>query len=123
VVTLSNGHGGAIPNVTLCTDNCDPFTNAGCAAAGTSCQVGQEPTGQMRWLTTCAGAGNLVQGQVCDPMNNQCSPTYGCFNTGTQDECFQYCDVAAPTCANCTPLMSSSLQPVYIGTTEIGVCQ
>jgi hypothetical protein len=123
VVQLSNGSGGAIPNVTLCTDNCNVFTSAGCAAQGTSCQLGQEPTGQMRYLTLCGVAGTLGKGAVCDPMNSQCAPTFGCFNTGTEDQCYQYCEVGNPlSCSTCTALLDSSMQPIYIGTQKVGVC-
>ncbi len=122
VVQLSDGSGGAIPDVTLCTDNCNPFTNAGCAAAGTSCQVGQEPTGQMRPLTLCAAAGTLGKGMACDPTNNQCAPTFGCFSTGAQNKCYQYCDVANPSCATCTGIEDMALQPVYIGNKQVGIC-
>jgi hypothetical protein len=120
IVTLNDGHGGAIPDVTLCTDNCDPVTNAGCPASGTSCQVGQEPTGQMRNLTFCTGAGTLGQGETCDPTNNECLPTYGCIS----NVCLQYCDAANPSCVTCAPLQNSTtMTDIFIGSTQIGVCE
>src|SRR5207249_9846968 len=96
LLTLNDGMGGSIPDVTLCTENCDPTTNMGCIA-GTGCQLEQELMGQMRFLTQCTPIGQKTQGQSCDPMQWECAATYGCFNTGV-DVCLKYCNVNAPSC-------------------------
>jgi len=120
-VQVGDASGNPIPNVTLCTDNCDPFTNTGCAAAGTSCQIEQEQTGQMLPFTLCGAAGTQGKGMVCD-STHLCAPMFGCFSSGAQNDCYQYCDVANPSCATCTAIENMQLQPVYIGNKQVGIC-
>ncbi len=124
IIQLNDGKGGSIPNVTLCTDNCDVTTNAGCVP-GAGCQLGREQTGQMRWLTFCGGTGTKGKNQVCDPMLEECLPGFGCFSTGTSDICLQYCNVNGSTCPNfgaCSPLQDQSGSSIFIGSIQVGVC-
>jgi hypothetical protein len=120
VVTLSDGMGGSIPDATLCTENCNPISNVGCPVAGTSCQVGQESTGLMRFLTFCTEAGNKTQYALCNPSANDCAPGYGCFNDGIDDLCLKYCDFGnggvCPAGASCFDIQ------VQIGNTFYGAC-
>jgi hypothetical protein len=121
---LSDDMGGSIPNVALCSGDCDLTTNSGCPVAGTGCQLGQEQTGQMRWLTYCAVTGTLGHDTMCDPTLEQCGQTLGCINTGVADLCLQYCDVSSPSaCPMCSPLVDQSQQPIVVGNIQVGVCQ
>ena len=100
--TLNDGMGGSIPDVTLCTEGCDPTTSAGCPVSGTSCQLGKEAMGQMRFFTFCSGAGTKTQMQACVPANDECAPSFGCFNIGTMaspdNVCLKYCKVFGAPC-------------------------
>jgi hypothetical protein len=123
LLQLSDGSGGSIPNVKLCTANCSPITNVGCSVPGTSCQLLQESTGAMRLLTDCRGAGSKTHLATCDPMLDDCAPKFGCFNIGTQTSpqyaCLQYCNYGSPAC----PSGQSCLDlGVSLGGTEFGAC-
>jgi hypothetical protein len=124
LVTLSNGmDGGSIPNVTLCTENCDLLTSTGCAA-GLSCQVGQEAAGQMRFFTQCTGAGAGLEGAACT-TSADCARDFACVNNGVSNVCLQYCDVNAPACGalTCFQLVDAAMAPFVIGNMSVGVCQ
>lgn len=116
LITLNDGSSGQIPGVTLCTENCDPSTNVGCPVAGTSCQLAQEPMGQMRLLTRCGAAGFGTQGAACTD-DGDCAATFGCFNAGTT-QCLKYCKVGGAACPG--GLTCSSLG--MIGNTTYGAC-
>jgi hypothetical protein len=122
IIQLNDGTGGSIPNVTLCSANCDPSTNVGCSAPGSSCQLLQESSGLMRTLTDCRGAGTKTYMAACDPTLDECAATYGCFNIGTvampQDVCLKYCKYPNGNCGaqTCLDLMA------FVGTTDYGVC-
>jgi len=126
-LTLSDGTAtGTIPNATLCSNTCNPATGTGCSVPGTGCQVGQESTGQMRWLTFCSGAGTKGSGQTCT-SSSDCKPQYGCLNTGNADECVQYCDVNNPSCSGattCGALMDSATSAtIVVDGITLGACQ
>lgn len=123
ILHLNDGMGGSIPDVALCTENCDPSTNAGCPIAGASCQLGQEQDGQMRWLTFCDGSGAKTDLQTCDPMVNDCAPTFGCFNIAQpgdpeDDVCLKYCKVGGAPCPNFALCQSIG----QVGNNDFGVC-
>lgn len=116
VVKLSDGSGGQIPGVALCSESCDPIANTGCPVAGTSCQLLKESTGQKRLYTQCTASGSGTQGASCT-NNLNCAPTYGCFNTGTS-QCVKYCKIGGAACPG--SLTCNSLGT--LGATEYGVC-
>lgn len=123
-LALSNGMGGSIANADLCSGDCDLTTNSGCPVTGTGCQLGQEQTGQMRWLTYCAVAGTLGQDAMCDPTLDECGPTFGCLNNGVANLCLEYCDASnLSSCPTCVALTDQSQQPIFVGTIEVGVCE
>jgi hypothetical protein len=125
LLTLDNGMGGSIPNVTICTPNCDPLTNAGCPATS-MCDLRRESMGLMRWLTLCDPAGTKTKGQVCDPTANDCAPKFTCINNGTNNVCLQYCNVNAPNCPagqTCGALQDQNFQPITLGNVTFGVCE
>jgi len=124
VTKLSDGSGGQVAGVTLCSDNCNATTNVGCAA-GTGCTFGREAAGQMRLYTTCREAGSGTQNASCTD-DTDCAATYGCFNTGSADVCLKYCNVNAPSCpagASCTPItIGADAVEVIIGNVTYGAC-
>lgn len=123
-VKLNDGSGGQVPGVTLCSENCNATTNVGCAA-GTGCTFGREAAGQMRLFTTCREAGSGTQNSSCTD-DTDCAATYGCFNTGSVNECLKYCNVNAASCpagASCTPItIGNDAVEVIIGNVTYGAC-
>jgi hypothetical protein len=122
---LSDGNGGSIPDENLCSQNCDPETNAGCVS-GATCQVGVEASGAMRTFTICQGAGPGGMNAPCGSVSD-CAATFDCVSTGAETVCLQYCyvDGAMPSgCASCTPLTAGNANtPIYLGSKQVGVCQ
>lgn len=115
---------GSIAGVTMCTGNCSPITNSGCIGSGNGCVFGAEQSGQMRTFTFCTQVGTGGKNTACT-SNFDCKATYGCINNGTSNVCLQYCDAnnfSACGGAGCTPLQDSSMNPIYIGSTQLGVC-
>jgi hypothetical protein len=126
--TLGDGNGGVLPDVTLCTESCDPVTNTGCQVAGSGCQVAQEPAGGMdRIYSYCAAGGVATQGQPC-PIGDECAPTYGCFDVGGNKTCLRWCSTPGLVgpCqqpALCQALNAPGGGPLAIGEVNYGVCQ
>jgi hypothetical protein len=119
-ITLSNGTAnGSIPNATLCSSKCNPATNSGCAQ-GTGCQPGQEPTGQMRFLTYCDATGQGGRHATC-ASSSDCKAGYGCLNNGNSNVCVQWCDMSdfsACGGAGCQALQT----PILVDGVTYGVC-
>jgi hypothetical protein len=100
---------------------CDPTTNSGCPT-GTGCQVGSETTGQLRTYTLCETSGTKGKNKTCTDSTS-CLPEYDCVDTGTNTVCLEYCYVNNATCANCVALQNSTtMDPIYIGSNQVGVC-
>jgi hypothetical protein len=122
---LSDGNGGAIPNENLCSNTCDPVAATGCPV-GLGCQVGAEPSGQMRTFTVCESAGAGTQGEVCG-TSADCATGFNCVTStdGITTLCLQYCyvGVAQTGCATCTPLSSSAQTSLVVNGKQVGVCQ
>jgi hypothetical protein len=122
-INLDDGNGGDVPNVALCSDDCNLVTNAGCQVAGTSCQIGLRDMTDP--FTLCAPSGTGVQDTMCTD-NTGCAPGFICLTTTAMDErCFQWCDVANPTCPGglvCQQLEISAGVPLVIGSTSYGAC-
>jgi hypothetical protein len=112
--------GMPIPDVKLCSTNCEPATNVGCPS-GTACNLAQETEGQMRILTLCSVAGAGTTGDTCLD-NTDCAPNYGCLGDagGGNLVCLEYCRVGALDCpaGNCIPFST----PVLLGSVEYGTC-
>ena len=121
---LSDGTAmGSIPNVKLCTGNCNVVNGTGCPT-GTGCDFGQEQTGAMRNFTFCETAGTGAKNSPCT-SNAQCQPTFACINNGTATVCLKYCNVAnVSACGGlgCTPLQDANMMPIIVGGTQLGVC-
>jgi hypothetical protein len=124
VLTLSNGSGGSIPNEMLCSGSCDPVANTGCVT-GMGCQVGVEPTGQMRVFSVCESAGKGVKNGACTTVAD-CAAKFDCVNTGSQTVCLEYCYVGVTQagCTTCTPLSAgTAMTPLVLNGKQVGVCQ
>ncbi len=120
--TLSDGAGGSIPGVSVCSLDCDPITQSGCVS-GSSCQIYQESSGSMRFFTDCAapvGAGG--QGATCTDSTN-CQRGFGCV--GSPGTCQRYCDepatIAGGGCS-ASEACYGFTTPLVIGGIEYGVC-
>jgi len=122
-VQLNDGAGGTIPEVALCSSNCDPSTASGCPA-GLGCVLGQEATGLQRFFFMCFAAGNNLEGEACTTAAD-CAVGYGCYNNGTIDACFKNCNVNTPACGiqTCFALNDQNMQPVFVNGYALGVCQ
>ncbi len=122
VITLSDGSGGSIPGVTLCTRACDPVAQTGCRT-GAYCDIFQESAGSMRYFTDCAApsVGSGTQGASCADADD-CAAGYACLDPGTGDQCVHWCRVGDGTgCSGLTTCVGFT-SPVTIGGTEYGVC-
>ncbi len=111
----------SLPGVTLCTTDCEPISNQGCAVAGLSCQVGATAT---EGYTGCAPAGSVAAGEVCD-ANNLCRAGLVCLpTTANDDRCFAWCNVDNPNCGDvpCQGLEIEMGVPLMIGNVHYGVC-
>lgn len=112
------------PDYRVCTHNCDPISDVGCAETDMKCDIFRETDPPNRSLTQCAGSGSLGQGQEC-ATTSDCAPGYSCFGiTGQTGEwCMKWCDVNAatsgcPAGTTCYPFSS----PIIIGSIEYGAC-
>jgi hypothetical protein len=125
ILKLNDGNGGSIPNVVMCTENCDPTTGVGCPVAGTSCQLAQEPMGQMRFLTHCIGAGAGVQGVSCT-TSADCASKFSCLNIDpnnpTAGTCLKYCKASNPNGCPAGTTCKFFSTPATVGAEEYGVC-
>jgi hypothetical protein len=121
--TLNDANQDPIPDVTICTESCDPATSMGCPSVGTSCQFGREQMGQLRFFTICLASGAGMQGAAC-VGNENCAPTFGCFNDGVSDMCLKYCKVDAPNCPAGTKCVeiTINMDPIVIGSEQYGAC-
>jgi hypothetical protein len=121
---LDDGNGGDVPDVTLCTENCDPISNSGCTVASTACQVASEADGLQRIFTVCAPAGTATQGALC-PIGDECAPSYGCFLTPTAT-CLKWCVVGVaggcPGGTACNELQNGNGDPLNINGIQYGAC-
>jgi hypothetical protein len=125
IVSLSDGSGNTIPNVTLCSTTCNPITNANCTIGGSGCKVGQEQTGAMRWFTSCYPAGNGGQGSPCS-SSADCAPRTWCITSSTQGNiCSTYCNVNAPSCpggTSCSGVQDQNMNPIVVNGVTYGAC-
>lgn len=123
LIGLNDPNQNPIPGVTLCTESCDPTTNIGCPAAATSCQVGSESGGQMRFFTRCLGAGAGKQGTTC-ASSADCAPKFGCFNTTNPMavKCLKHCKASAPNGCPAGTQCVFSQPPELVGAEEYGAC-
>lgn len=98
-LTDPNNPNGVLPNITLCTDSCDPVSGSGCPVGqGVGCGLYQEQDGQMRVFTLCTGAGGGGQLAACT-ANEDCQAGFACFTVDmATQECLKYCKVNNPSC-------------------------
>lgn len=121
ILTLGDGMGGTVPDVTLCTMSCDPVDNTACPTL-TACTIFRESDGAMRFLTHCRGAGMAGQGAACaDDID--CQAGYGCVGpAGGATVCRHWCRVATGAGCPAGTACQSLATPAIIGGVEYGVC-
>lgn len=106
--------------VKVCSDDCNPVTNAGCPA-GTACRIVKAPADPVVFAV-CLDAGAGQQGDTCAKPTD-CEPGFQCV-LPAPDVCAQFCVVASPTCdpgTTCHTFEIAALAPV-IGGVEYGLC-
>lgn len=127
VIGVNDANMMQIPNLTLCSANCDPIANTGCSQVpGLKCTIGQEQAGQMRDFSECIAAGAGTQGASC-AKEQDCAAGYACLTTngGASYNCYKYCNVIAPACGgimNCSPITDANKKNLQIGNTQFGAC-
>ncbi|MEQ8456620.1 MAG: hypothetical protein RLO52_41875 [Sandaracinaceae bacterium] len=121
IIELSDGMGGSIPGVRLCSAQCVPPTANGCPT-GMACSIFGESDGAMRTFTGCTPAGTAPTGASCVDSED-CSPGHFCGDPGTGNECIRLCTVSTggPECGAFEACNSFS-DPAIIGGTEYGFC-
>lgn len=118
---LSNGMGGNLSGVTLCTDGCDPASLTGCPAPGTACALLRETDGAQRWYGQCL-VPPVTSHEGDDCSATPCGPGFACITGDGQMTCQVLCQVGGGACD--APKACTSFQtPVSIGSTEYGVCR
>lgn len=124
VLTLDDGAGSPLPDVLLCSENCDLPSSQGCTLSGTGCQLGL--TDADKAFTLCGPAGAGVYTSLCTDTSD-CAPGFACLPTTANDErCFEWCRVNGPACTDttltCTALEITAGVPLTIGADTFGVC-
>jgi hypothetical protein len=115
VLSIGDGMGGSLPDVVMCSVDCDPTAAVGCPT-GAGCQLLQETDGAMRTYTHCMASGPGSEGATCASALD-CRLGYGCIGS----TCRQYCIVGvAGGCAtgSCAPFPRRAL----VGFVEYGTC-
>ena len=117
----TNGDSQPVPQMKVCTDNCEPWNPAGTCGGGMACEpwsgLGVNPGASL-----CADTGT-VNSFTCSAANPFCSPGYACLS---DNFCYEWCRVNGNDCSGgytCYGLEDSQgNQGLYVGTTEIGIC-
>lgn len=118
--TLSDGAGGSIPGVRVCSRSCDPITSAGCVSNAV-CHVYREMPSAGRFFTDCAGpAGFGFDHDFCID-NTDCERGFFCAESF--GECLAYCNPARGS-ADCVfgDTCYRFATPLIVGGTEYGYC-
>lgn len=113
VIELVDGNDQPIPNVTLCSEICDPILATGCPVPGTGCQPAEG-------YTICVDSG---AGGDLDPCtrNADCAPGFGCIDNGTGVVCLKWCNLNADACPFGT-FCNGLNPPLVVGGTTYGIC-
>jgi hypothetical protein len=105
-------------NVKLCSQNCDPISDQGCAETSMKCYL-LTNNQTMLQLTSCGAAGAGLEGSACSTPSD-CGKGLMCVNDPNTmaTTCRTWCAVSAPNCATCVGLNPA----VVLGVLEYGVC-
>ena len=120
IYTLSDGAGGSVPGVQVCSRACNPITSSGCSASA-ACHLFQESAGARRYHTDCiAPVGTGGQDAFCIDATD-CRRGFACSG----GYCLRYCNapgtIAGGGCSFSEACYGFS-PPLVIGSTEYGVC-
>jgi hypothetical protein len=118
VTELSDGAGGSIPDVTLCSIDCDPTSFVDCPF-GAACTIYREAAGAMRYFTSCRPEGFGFPGDPC-VTEEDCQYGHFCADAGLGRECLTWCtdDFDCDFSQLCNPFET----PVTVGGIEYGFC-
>ncbi|HOR33818.1 MAG: hypothetical protein BWY17_02082 [Deltaproteobacteria bacterium ADurb.Bin207] len=120
-VTYSDaGQSKPVPHMMVCSDQCEPWNPSGTCGGGLSCEpfsdVGQKPG-----TSVCADTG-ATSNATCSQSQPFCAPGYACLS---DNRCYRWCRVGKSDCPGlqtCYGLISGVQEGLYVGNTEIGVC-
>lgn len=111
-------------SVRLCSHNCDPVSDTGCAELATKCDVFHEAEPPNRPYTRCVAAGAVGQDEEC-ASSVDCARGLSCFTiTGqTGSWCMTWCRVGATVSSCPAGTQCGSFSPaLVIGSVEYGAC-
>ena len=117
IQTLSDGAGGEIPGVRLCSRACNPVRQTGCAP-GLMCNIYQEAAGAMRFLTDCTGPVGTGRDAAACTLDSECAAGYACIS----NMCLHWCNVATDEGCSGFEICSGLTPRVVLGGVEYGVC-
>lgn len=120
LLQLNDGMGGTVPNVTMCSQNCDPSSATSCNVSGLGCQAATD-TASNRNYTTCLDAGSGGDSAACPNGPSDCKAGFGCFTAGAQNLCLQWCKMGGVACPQGLTCQGFAT-PLTIGTSTYGVC-
>jgi len=121
VLQLGDGMGGAVPNVSMCSQNCDPTDASSCNVTGLSCQAWVDtPTGKN--YTSCVPSGGIGPGGACPNGDGDCQAGLDCANFTAGPKCAQWCRVGVTVCPGALTCQSFTTPFLLTPTIEYGVC-
>ncbi|HEU5055795.1 MAG TPA: hypothetical protein VFU21_04700 [Kofleriaceae bacterium] len=114
-IELEDAQGHPIPNVSLCTQSCNPVSSSGCPPSW-GCQLFTDhtrcrPSGTGRHMDVCTG-------------DEDCAVGFGCATVGADRFCLRNCrvGVVGPCSAIAGTTCVGYQTPVIIGGVEYGAC-
>lgn len=109
-----------VPEFKVCTDHCQPWNSAATCGAGLACEP-WSALGENPGTSLCAQTGGTST-FVCSAATPFCAPGYACLSDYL---CYEWCRVGGSDCPGgytCYPLTDGTNDGLFVGTTEIGVC-
>jgi hypothetical protein len=117
-VPALNSMGQAIPGISHCTSNCQPWNGKPCAVIdGVTCVM---------WAVDefdCAASAGKSECAACT-FPDECAVGYGCFGSNNNYQCKRWCDDVGLPPSTCGIVSTCySLDPkTHHGSSEVGVC-
>jgi large repetitive protein len=116
LIQIGDANGDPIPGVDVCTNHCEPVTQAGCPS-GQGCLPYEDGAQD---FTDCTLVGTKLDGATCS-VAEECRPGSLCVDdTATLSHCRRMCEVGltCPSGGTCTGFVD----PVDLSGVEVGVC-
>lgn len=119
---LSDGMGGTLAGVRVCTRACNPVSQTGCAP-GLFCSIYRETAGAMRYLTDCAGPPGAGGADAFCIDDTDCQAGFLCIDVdGFGPTCNHWCNVTTGAGCSGGRVCYGFTSPVVVGGVEYGVC-